>query len=149
MSPIVSSPLEIRWSNKYLGGGTPVTVSMVGFLTDVGWAFAAIATVGTAYALLAAILAGRFMQAPQNIAAHSPDVTILKPLHRCEPDLLRNLETFFEQKYPGAVQIVFGVHDENDPVVEVVRELQARYSHFDTAIVADAARYGANAKVSN
>jgi ceramide glucosyltransferase len=122
---------------------------MVGFLTDVGWAFAAIATLGTVYTLLAATLAGRFMQAPQNIAAHSPDVTILKPLHRCEPELLRNLETFFAQKYTGAIQIVFGVHDENDPAVEVVRELQARYPHFDTAVVADAALYGANAKVSN
>jgi ceramide glucosyltransferase len=76
-------------------------------------------------------------------------VTILKPLHQGEPDLSRNLETFFAQDYPGAIQIVFGVHDENDPAVEVVRELQARYPHFDTAIVADAALYGANAKVSN
>ena len=122
---------------------------MVGFFTDVGWGFAAVATLGTAYALLAAILAGRFMQASQNIAAHSPDVTILKPLHQGEPDLSRNLETFFAQKYAGAVQIVFGVHDQNDPAVAVVRELQARYPHFDTAIVADTALYGANAKVSN
>jgi ceramide glucosyltransferase len=122
---------------------------MIGFLTDVGWCFAAVATLGTAYALLAAILAGRFMQAPQNVAAHSPNVTILKPLHKGEPDLLQNLETFFAQKYPGAVQIVFGVHDENDPAVKVVRELQARYPYFDTAMVADAALYGANAKVSN
>ena len=31
----------------------------------------------------------------------------------------------------------------------MVRELQARYPHRDTAIVADTALYGANAKVSN
>jgi ceramide glucosyltransferase len=122
---------------------------MQSFLLDLGWGLAAVAVVGTAYTALAAALVSRFMQKPQNAAAHSPDVTILKPLHQGEPDLSRNLETFFAQDYPGAIQIVFGVHDENDPAVEVVRELQARYPHFDTAIVADAALYGANAKVSN
>jgi ceramide glucosyltransferase len=47
------------------------------------------------------------------------------------------------------VQIVFGVHDQADPAIEVVRALQAKYPHMDTAIVADTALYGANAKVSN
>ena len=89
------------------------------------------------------------MQTPQSPPRHSPAVTILKPLHRGEPDLSRNLETFFAQHYDGPVQIVFGVHDEADPAVAVVRALQAKYPHRDTAIVADAARYGANAKVSN
>src|SRR5476649_1267172 len=116
---------------------------------DVGWSLAAIAVVGAAYTLLAALLVGRFMQSAESATAHSPAVTILKPLHQGEPDLSRNLETFFAQDYDGAVQIVFGVHDEADPAVAVVRTLQAKYPHFDTAIVADAALYGANAKVSN
>ena len=47
------------------------------------------------------------------------------------------------------MQIVFGVHDESDPAVAVVRALQDKYPHLDTAIVADTALYGANAKVSN
>ena len=118
-------------------------------LTDVGWLSAAIAVAGTGYAVLASALVGRFMQTPQKAAGHSSDVTILKPLYRCEPDLERNLETFFAQHYDGQMQIVFGVHDEADPAVAVVRALQAKYPHADTAIVADAARYGANAKVSN
>jgi len=116
---------------------------------DVGWGLAAIAVLGTAYTLLAAALVGRFMNMPQSAALHSPAVTVLKPLHQREPELSRNLETFFAQDYAGAVQIVFGVHDEHDPAVAVVRELQARYPHLDTAIVADAALYGANAKISN
>jgi ceramide glucosyltransferase len=116
---------------------------------DVGWGLATLAVAGTAYTLLAAALVGRFMNMPQSAALHSPAVTILKPLHQGEPELSRNLETFFAQDYAGAVQIVFGVHDEHDPAVAVVRELQARYPHLDTAIVADAALYGANAKISN
>ena len=122
---------------------------MQSFLLDIGWALAAVAVVGTAYSLLAAVLVGRFMQKPQSDALHSPAVTILKPLHRGEPDLSRNLETFFAQDYDGAVQIVFGVHDERDPAIAVVQALQAKYPHRDTAIVADTALYGSNAKVSN
>jgi len=118
-------------------------------LLNIGWCFAAIAVVGTVYTAIATILAGRFMQSADRAAAPSPAVTILKPLHCGEPDLSRNLETFFAQDYSGPLQIVFGVHDEQDPAVEIVRELQAKYPHCDTVIVADAARYGANAKVSN
>ena len=118
-------------------------------LTDIGWILTAIAVGGAGYTLLAAILVGRFMRDQQNAHGYGPDVTILKPLHLGEPDLARNLETFFAQKYDGRVQIVFGVRDESDPAIEAVRELQAKYPDFDTAIVADAALYGANAKVSN
>jgi ceramide glucosyltransferase len=116
---------------------------------DVGWAVAAVAVLGAVYTLLAAALVGRFMQNPQTGVAPCPAVTILKPLHQGEPDLECNLETFFTQHYDGAVQIVFGVHDERDPAVSVVQALQAKYPHMDTAIVADTALYGANAKVSN
>ncbi|HVW75733.1 MAG TPA: bacteriohopanetetrol glucosamine biosynthesis glycosyltransferase HpnI [Rhizomicrobium sp.] len=119
------------------------------FFLDTGWILAAIAMGGAGYTVLAAILVGRFMRTPQITTDNTPAVTILKPLHRGEPDLSRNLETFFAQKYDGKVQIVFGVHDEADSAVPVVRALQAKYPHLDTAIVADTALYGANAKVSN
>jgi len=118
-------------------------------LSDIGWCLAAIAMVGTVYTFLAAVLAGRFMRTDGGAVAHSPAVTILKPLHQGEPDLSRNLETFFAQDYAGPFQIIFGVHDDQDPAVEVVRALQAKYPQRDTRIVADTALYGANAKISN
>ena len=105
--------------------------------------------IGTAYTLLAAILVGRFMRQPQNLGSPNPAVTIFKPLHQDEPDLARNLETFFTQDYAGAVQLLFGVRDEADPAVAVVRALQAKYPQRDTMVVVKAAQYGANAKVSN
>ncbi|HKY18453.1 MAG TPA: bacteriohopanetetrol glucosamine biosynthesis glycosyltransferase HpnI [Rhizomicrobium sp.] len=114
-----------------------------------GWGLGAVAVIGTAYALLAAVLVGRFMRQPQNFGSQSPAVTIFKPLHQGEPDLARNLETFFTQDYAGAVQILFGVRDETDPAVAVVRALQAKYPQRDTMVVVKAAQYGANAKVSN
>jgi ceramide glucosyltransferase len=127
----------------------PLAVSMTSLFSDLGWLFAAVAVIGAGYALLASVLVYRFMGREQRPAAAASAVTILKPLHQCEPDLLQNLETFFTQDYSGAVQIVFGVHDEADPALPVVRALQAKYPQVDTAIVADTALYGANAKVSN
>jgi ceramide glucosyltransferase len=119
------------------------------YLVDAGWVLSTVAVAGTVYTLLAALLVGRFMRKPPSAVRNCPAVTILKPLHRGEPDLSRNLETFFTQDYDGPVQIVFGVQDPNDPALAVVRALQAKHPDFDTAIVVDGARYGANAKVCN
>src|ERR1700759_4832361 len=114
-----------------------------------GSLFAGLALVGAGYALAAAFLAGRFMRGRAAPASTYPPVTILKPLHLGEPGLSDNLESFFAQAYPGKIQILFGVHDESDPALDVVKALQARYPGVDTAIVADKALYGSNAKVSN
>lgn len=122
---------------------------MISLFTYPGWACEAVALAGAGYAMLASALAARFRRREQAPLAAAPAVTILKPLHGAEPDLSRNLETFFTQDYPAPVQIVFGVSDRNDPALAVVRTLEAKYPHRDTAIVADPARHGANAKVSN
>src|SRR5579871_1436249 len=114
-----------------------------------GLALTGLALCGSLYALLAAILVGRFMRAGHSAPAHCAPVTILKPLYQGEPGLSENLESFFAQDYPGKIQILFGVHDASDPALHVVKTLQARYPQVDTAIVADSALYGANAKISN
>jgi len=114
-----------------------------------GSLFAGLALLGAGYALAAAFLAGRFMRTTSPVAPAYPAVTILKPLHLGEPGLSENLESFFAQDYPAEIQIVFGVHDANDPATAVVEALQARYPHRDTVIVADGALHGSNAKVSN
>ena len=122
---------------------------MVTLFAWAGSLCAGLALLGAAYALAAAFLAGRFMREQRPASSAYPPVSILKPLYLGEPGLSDNLESFFAQDYPGAVQIVFGVHDELDPAAEIVRALQARYPHLDTVIVADGALHGSNAKVSN
>jgi ceramide glucosyltransferase len=117
---------------------------------DVGWVAGAIALIGVLYALLAAVLASRFMRAGRGSPlAHAVPVTILKPLRGDEPGLSENLETFFVQDYRGPVQIVFGASDKADPALDIVRALQAKYPGRDTSVVADPARHGSNGKVSN
>ena len=114
-----------------------------------GGILAVFALLGAGYALAAAFLTGRFMRKAAAEASAYPAVTILKPLHLGEPGLSENLESFFAQDYPGPVQIVFGVHDQNDPAIQIVKALQARYPDRDTAIIADGALHGSNGKVSN
>jgi ceramide glucosyltransferase len=114
-----------------------------------GWLLAALALCGAGYAVLSALAAGCFMRVPAPRHTSDAPVTILKPLYLGEPGLRENLESFFAQDFSAAVQIVFGVHDEADPAIQVVRELQAQYPNFDTCIVADTSLYGANAKISN
>ncbi len=123
-------------------------------LMDFGWFLALLALGGSFYAVLAAVAAGRFMRAGPRQGEAGGDssahpVTILKPLYLGEPRLKENLESFFDQDFAAPVQIVFGVHDESDPAVSVVRALQAKYPGRDTRIVANPAVYGANGKVSN
>ena len=114
-----------------------------------GWLLAVLALCGAGYAVMAALVASRFMRAPASGHVSDAAVTILKPLYLGEPGLAENLESFFYQDFAAPIQIVFGVHDEADPAIAVVRALQAKYPGFDTCIVAEPAMYGPNAKVSN
>jgi ceramide glucosyltransferase len=115
----------------------------------VGWALAGFSLLGAAYALFAAVLVRRFMQLKDSGVSIQAAVTILKPLHGSEPGLLENLESFCRQDYAAPLQIVFGVHDEADPAIQVVRTLQAKYPALDMVLVADTALHGSNGKVSN
>jgi len=109
----------------------------------------AAAAVGCCYALFAAVAARRFAARPELAPANLPPVTILKPLRGVEPELYAHLAGFCRQDYPQPVQIVFGVADAADPAVAVVHRLIADFPACDIALVVNARRHGANAKVSN
>jgi ceramide glucosyltransferase len=113
---------------------------------------AAAAAVGVLTALAGWIAVARFVRLPAPPTAPAdaprPPVTILKPLCGDEPMLESALASCFAQDYP-AFQIVFGLHGADDAALPVVRRLQARHPEVDVAIVIDAARHGANGKVSN
>jgi ceramide glucosyltransferase len=77
-----------------------------------------------------------------------PPVTIMKPLHGADYELAANLRRFCTQTYP-TVQIVFGVRDEGDAAVPVVRRLMTELPDADIALVIDARLSGSNGKVGN
>ncbi len=75
-----------------------------------------------------------------------PPVTILKPVYGAEPNLEQNLESFFRQDYPS-YEIVFGCRDEDDPALEAVGHLRAKYPDKAVRVVLSGHPAWPNAKV--
>jgi ceramide glucosyltransferase len=75
-------------------------------------------------------------------------VTVLKPLKGCDAETKRCLRSWLIQKYPGPVQLLFGVASIADPVCAVVRELLAEFPGADAQLILCSQNLGANAKVS-
>ncbi len=82
----------------------------------------------------------------QVVPATLPAVLILKPLYGMEPQLERNLESFFTQDYPD-FEIVFGTRSWEDPALAVVERLCERYPQVKTRTVVSGEPFWPNAKV--
>jgi ceramide glucosyltransferase len=63
-----------------------------------------------------------------------PPVSVLKPVHGLEAQLKENIESFFRQDYPN-FEILFASDDANDPALDVVREVSARYPHVPCRVL--------------
>ena len=61
------------------------------------------------------------------VADFTPAVSMLKPLHGTEPGMERNLETFFEQEYPGEFELLFCARHETDLGLQTAMRVGARY----------------------
>ncbi len=119
-------------------------------LESVGLALIATALGGGVYTVAAAILAGRKFGEPATLPLPPfPAVTLLKPLYGAEPGLEDALASFLEQTYGGPLQIVFGLHDSDDPALLVIERLKVRFPDRDIATVIDPTIHGPNRKVSN
>jgi len=77
-----------------------------------------------------------------------PAVSILKPLCGAERDTYRCLRSFCDQDYPE-FEVIFGVADLNDPVVEIVKRLQREFPMRRLQLVVDRRQHGSSRKVSN
>ncbi|HXR45960.1 MAG TPA: glycosyltransferase [Candidatus Limnocylindrales bacterium] len=78
----------------------------------------------------------------------TPAVTLLKPLKGCDETTAVSLQSWFNQKYAGSVQILFGVADTNDPVCDIVRELIKKNPGRDIQLVLCSESFGTNGKIS-
>ena len=94
----------------------------------------------TIYLLLVMIGALRFRSAlPKAGSAGGrdvalPPVSVLKPLHRLEPRLEQNLESFFRQNYPQ-YEVLLAVHEEADPAGALARQVCARYPQVPSRVL--------------
>ena len=113
-------------------------------------AASAVAVVGCAYLLMAAILLRGVARHRSGICpAAAPSVTILKPLYGDEPGLFDNLRSFCIQDYRGDVQIVFGVQTPDDAAIATVERLRRVLPGRDLDLVIDTKTHGLNRKVSS
>lgn len=80
--------------------------------------------------------------------AYAPAVTLLKPLKGADETTEDCLRSWFLQRYPGPVQMLFGVASAEDPVCEIVRKLMRENPSCDAQLVVCGPLTGANLKVS-
>ena len=78
--------------------------------------------------------------------ASLPPVTIFKPVHGMEERLEENLESFFEQDYPG-YEIMIGARGEDDPAVCAAEKIRRRHPEIPSRIVFSGPPEWPNAKV--
>ena len=78
----------------------------------------------------------------------TPGLSLLKPLKGADAETEGCLATWFVQDYPGPLQLLFAVVDENDPVVPIVRKLMALHPKVDAELVLCTEKLGINSKVS-
>lgn len=57
----------------------------------------------------------------------TPPLSVLKPLHGAEPELERNIESFFQQNYPAPYEILFCARHQDDAGLQIAHEVAARY----------------------
>ena len=66
--------------------------------------------------------------------ANLPPVSVLKPVHGLEARLKENIESFFRQDYPD-YEVLFAADEADDPALEVVREVCARYPRIRSRVL--------------
>ncbi|XP_034145930.1 LOW QUALITY PROTEIN: ceramide glucosyltransferase [Esox lucius] len=75
-------------------------------------------------------------------------VSLLKPLKGVDPNLINNLETFFELDYPK-YEILMCVQDHDDPAVDVCKKLLGKYPNVDARLFIGGKKVGINPKINN
>jgi ceramide glucosyltransferase len=118
-------------------------------LSAIGWTAFVLSQLGVLYMMVASLAAIAALRRPRRPTAASPAVTVIKPLKGFQDGLEEALERFCRQDYPGPIQIVFGVHDANDPAIAIVRRLQLSHPDLDLELRIDPRIHGANLKASN
>jgi ceramide glucosyltransferase len=100
------------------------------------------------YGVIAFVAVRSRIRPASRLPMNLPAVTLLKPLCGAEPETYECLRSFCLQNYPQ-YQLLFGVSDAEDPVVDIVRRLQREFPQRDLQLTVDRALHGTSRKVSN
>jgi ceramide glucosyltransferase len=80
--------------------------------------------------------------------SYTPPVSIFKPVRGADAETYENFASFLRQDYPE-YQVIFGVREERDPAIPIIRRLIADFPERDIELVVSSNEFGYNAKVSN
>ena len=78
-----------------------------------------------------------------------PSVSILKPVKGLDSDTKRGFESFINQVYPGELEVIFAVEGLDDPVVPLIRELQAVHPNKRIQLIDSSPRQYPMGKANN
>jgi ceramide glucosyltransferase len=116
-----------------------------------GWRFFVLVLAATplAYYIAATIAALRFFtrEHAREFAPYAPAVSLLKPVRGVDFGTYENFASFCTQQYAD-YEILFGVGDEADPAVAVIRQLISDFPQRRIRLFVGAERIGANRKVN-
>ncbi len=101
------------------------------------------------YQFLALVCLGRFFRPASSAppVATGPGITVFKPLKGLEPLSRQCLASFLTQDY-HPYQVLFGVRDPNNPVLDLLRELRRSHPRCDLEIIICPEDLGLNPKIS-
>lgn len=105
-------------------------------------------SISTAWCVAGLIAVFRATRPRTSLSTAPPPVSILKPLCGSDPNLLANLQSFFEQDHPD-FELLFGVVDANDPALAAVQAAQARNPHVRCRVIVHEGGGAINPKVDN
>lgn len=114
-----------------------------------------LASLGVVAAASAALLAApalvaRFRRQPEPADPPEwPSVSVLKPVKGLDAAAREGFESFVRQDYPGDLEVVFAVEGHDDPVLPVIRELQAAHPDRTIRLTHSVARPDVMGKANN
>ncbi|MBV8489491.1 MAG: bacteriohopanetetrol glucosamine biosynthesis glycosyltransferase HpnI [Candidatus Eremiobacteraeota bacterium] len=81
--------------------------------------------------------------------SHVPSITVLKPVCGLEEGLDEAIASVCDQEYPGAYEVLFCVHDSDDPALAAIERAMTRYPHCDARIAVGDNPTHRNPKIAN
>lgn len=76
-----------------------------------------------------------------------PGISIIKPCHSADDNEGKNFDSFFNQNYPGELQLIFVVSDIHAPIIPIIENYLKRYPHQDAKLVISKTRNAYSRKV--
>ena len=107
---------------------------------------------GIAYMVLALWGARAYLIAvrlQRTAPAMAPPVSVLKPLKGVDPSMYVGLASHCQQVYAGQFELLFGVHDADDPAVAEVERLRDDFPEVAIRLIVCPEILGTSGKVSN